>query len=447
MDICANVNCIMGQLMSSEEELTELKKTAGSVMYDAMVEEEAVPDLAVVHPLLLANQNEVSVSQASLQEHLKQIQSDLGKRAPTYLRDLIGRLSAFSDEPRLAGLVGLAVTMVMDVAWSSKQSAGVKGRPAASPSCQSVWELQEVMEEYLKRCRISLSDKRRLIEDSVRLEAQLSLILTRLKTCLLGGGCDSRSLRHWACGAAFHTQMLVHLACFEDKAEPLSARAAMDQYLEDLKQIIAAYRCYKATTVCVLKCRGGLLAKSDHSQDVPEEGAMTGLTVTDRETGKSVTIALSVLEDEIGRRKLNSGTVTSSQVNLDLITSDHYSQAYLDSFFSDRGPVAELENYFVNASERLAMHRTDLQRKNKTGARKAVEKSEDGHVLDEAQVLSDKERAERKPKGEEPKESSERDASLKLSIVETEPEESITRTQPDPASAEGSRSQSAAEGK
>ncbi|XP_027863594.1 uncharacterized protein LOC114138491 [Xiphophorus couchianus] len=448
MNIYANINCIMGQLMSSEEELAELKKTAGCVMYDAMVEGGAVPDLAVVHPLLLANQNEDPVSQTSLQEHLKQIQSDLGKRAPTYLRDLIGRLSAFSDEPRLAGLVGLAVTMVMDVAWSSKQSAGVKGSPAASSSCQQrVWELQEVMEEYLKRCRISLSDKRRLIEDSVRLEAQLSLILTRLKTCLLGGGCDSRSLRHWACGAAFHTQMLVHLACFEDKAEPLSARAAMDQYLEDLKQIIAAYRCYKSITVCVLKCRGGLLAKSDHSQDMPEEGAMTGLTVTDRETGKSVTIALSVLEDEIGRRKLNSGTVTSSQVNLDLITSDIYSQAYLDHLFSDKGPVAELENYFVNASERLAMHRTDLQRKNKTGARKAVEKSEDGHVLDEAQVPSDKERAETKPKGEEPKESSERDASLKFSIVETEPEESPTRTQPDSASAESSRSQSAAEGK
>ncbi|XP_054886035.1 uncharacterized protein LOC129360020 isoform X2 [Poeciliopsis prolifica] len=446
MNIYANINGIMGQFMSSEKELAELKTTAGSVLYGAMLEEGAVPDLAVVHPLLLANQNEDSVSQASLQEHLKQIQSDLGKRAPTYLRDLIGRLSAFSDEPRLAGLVGLAITMVMDMAWSSKQSAGVKGRPAASSSCQTVWELQEVMEEYLKRCRISLSDKRRLIEDSARLEAQLSLILTRLKTCLLGGGCDSRSLRHWACGAAFHTQMLVHLACFEDKAEPLSARAAMDQYLEDLKQIITAYRCYKSTTVCVLKCRGGLLAKSDHSQDVPEEGAMTGLTVTDRETGKSVTMALSVLEDEIGRRKLDSGTVTSSQVNLDLITSDHYSQAYLDHLFSNKGPVAELENYFVNASERLAMHRTDLQRKNKTGARKVVEKSEDGS--DEAQALSDKERAETKPKGEEPKESSERDASLKLSIVETEPEESLTRTQPDSASTEGSRSRSAAaEGK
>ena len=55
-----------------------------------------------------------------------------------------------------------------------------------------MWELQEVMEEYLKRCRIHLSDKNKLIQDSVRLEAQFSLILTQLKTSLLGGDCDSR---------------------------------------------------------------------------------------------------------------------------------------------------------------------------------------------------------------------------------------------------------------
>lgn len=57
---------------------------------------------------------------------------------------------------------------------------------------QRVWELQEVMEEYLKRCRINLSDKSKLIQDSIRLEAQFSLTLTQLKTCLLGGDCDSR---------------------------------------------------------------------------------------------------------------------------------------------------------------------------------------------------------------------------------------------------------------
>lgn len=68
---------------------------------------------------------------------LIQLQGDIGKRAPTYLRDLIGRLSTLSDEPRLAGLVGLVVTMVMDMAYtSSKQSAGVKEKSAGSSSCQ-----------------------------------------------------------------------------------------------------------------------------------------------------------------------------------------------------------------------------------------------------------------------------------------------------------------------
>lgn len=149
------------------------------------------------------------------------------------------------------------------------------------------------MEEYLKRCRINLSQRKRLMEDSVRLEGMISLILTQLKACMLRGDCDSRSvsskhsdkcwflcfinqttcrnsleppsghhftcptwgggvnvtvgdcvlvlwssrsLRHWASGAVFHTQMLVHLD------ELLVAREALQQYKEDLSEIIAAYR-------------------------------------------------------------------------------------------------------------------------------------------------------------------------------------------------------------
>lgn len=68
---------------------------------------------------------------------LSQLQGDIGNRAPTYLRDLIGRLSSFSDEPRLAGLLGLVVTMVMDMAYmSSKQSSGMKGKTTGSSSGQ-----------------------------------------------------------------------------------------------------------------------------------------------------------------------------------------------------------------------------------------------------------------------------------------------------------------------
>lgn len=59
------------------------------------------------------------------------------------------------------------------------------------------------------------------------------------------------------------------------------------------------FRQYKSNTLSVLKCRGSL-SSCEASCDVPEDGAMTALTVTDRETGKSVTIPLCDLESETG---------------------------------------------------------------------------------------------------------------------------------------------------
>lgn len=64
------------------------------------------------------------------------------------------------------------------------------------------------------------------------------------------------------------------------------------------------HRGVKSNTVCVVKCRGGLAASGDPSNDVQEEGSMTGLTVTDKESGKCVTISLSTLEFEIGRPEM-----------------------------------------------------------------------------------------------------------------------------------------------
>ncbi|XP_005733790.1 uncharacterized protein LOC102210734 [Pundamilia nyererei] len=418
----------MGQLFSTEEEISQVKDAIGSLLYDAMLEGGAVPDLGVVHPLLLASHDDSSVSQDRLQEQLQQLQNDIGNKAPTYLRDLISRLSTFSDEPRLAGLVGLVVSMVMDMAYTSAKQSGVKGKSAGSSSCQQrVWELQEVMEEYLKRCRISLNDKSRLIQDAVRLEAQLSLTLTQLKTCLLGGDCDSRSLRHWASGASFHTQMLVHLARLESKAEPLSARAALQQYKEDLTQILPAYRRYKSKTVCVVKCRGSFPAASDPCSEVPEEGTMTGLTVTDRETGKSVTIPLSTIETETGKRRRISGLDTSSttvpsSINLDLITSDQYTQAYLDHLFSAKGPVAELENYFNKASERLRVLTTELGCKSKAGVANGIEKSEGVHLKDQAEGTDEVQSVEKVMMERRGRQGEER---LKLSIVESQLEQSL----------------------
>lgn len=69
--IYANLN--MGQLFSSDEDYTQAQDAVGSILYDAMLEAGAVPDLGVVHPLLSANQDGSSDSRARLQEQLKQV--------------------------------------------------------------------------------------------------------------------------------------------------------------------------------------------------------------------------------------------------------------------------------------------------------------------------------------------------------------------------------------
>lgn len=63
----------MGQVFSTEEELTLAKETIGSLLYNVMLEGGAVPELRVVHPLLLTNHSKGAESQDRLQEQLQQV--------------------------------------------------------------------------------------------------------------------------------------------------------------------------------------------------------------------------------------------------------------------------------------------------------------------------------------------------------------------------------------
>lgn len=63
----------MGQVLSTENELSQLKEAVGAVLYDVMLEEDAVPDLGVVHPLLLASQDESINPGSHLQEQLRHV--------------------------------------------------------------------------------------------------------------------------------------------------------------------------------------------------------------------------------------------------------------------------------------------------------------------------------------------------------------------------------------
>lgn len=63
----------MGQAFSSEEELSQVKDAVGSVLFNAMTEGGALPDLGVVHPRLLTSHDESSDNHDHLQEQLQQV--------------------------------------------------------------------------------------------------------------------------------------------------------------------------------------------------------------------------------------------------------------------------------------------------------------------------------------------------------------------------------------
>lgn len=56
----------MGQLLSSEEELSGVKCAIGNFLYRTMLEGGAVANLSVVHPLLLANEEPGAHLQAQM---------------------------------------------------------------------------------------------------------------------------------------------------------------------------------------------------------------------------------------------------------------------------------------------------------------------------------------------------------------------------------------------
>lgn len=116
----------------------------------------------------------------------------------------------------------------------------------------------------------------------------------------------------------------------------------------------------------------------------------------------------------------------SRRVNLDLITSDQYTQVYLDHLFSDKGPVEKVKNYFTKANEHLKTLRTECTIK--TRERNEVKANEGVHLTEQAEGTNAEQRADKGGRSEETETCNQREESLKLSIVETQLEESMNHS-------------------
>ncbi|KAL4640768.1 hypothetical protein GN956_G11625 [Arapaima gigas] len=313
----------MGSAISFKDQ-EQFREAIGARLYEAMRQADALPDVGIDQTLLDRSHLRPP---AELQDRLRRLRKHVDDRAPTYLKELVARLAAFAKEPQMMGLLALVISVVMETVYATSR------RPPRGAGAESrVTELRDLMEEYLKRCRMHESNVGRLRDDTRRLEAQLSFQLTQIRGAVQREGqVNSWVLKHWVNGAVLHGHMLVQLARM-DGGGTEAACAALATYRGDLSELLTAYRRYKAGTVRISKRWAG-----QPVEEAVADTAAVGYSVRDVELGKSANVP--PLDDA------PSGSP--------FLTSESCVEAYLDHVFSHHSPIAELDRHFCKIIENL----------------------------------------------------------------------------------------------
>ncbi|KAL7842502.1 hypothetical protein SRHO_G00241910 [Serrasalmus rhombeus] len=116
-------------------------------------------------------------------------------------------------------------------------------------------EVRDLMEHYIKHYRKNVRQEKHLLEETKRLEEQIAIQLTWLKNSMLADGhMSDRALKHWTNGAAFHAQMLIHIARLKKKEGGSDFENAknnacnmIDTYNQDLFHLIEKYKTHKTS--------------------------------------------------------------------------------------------------------------------------------------------------------------------------------------------------------
>ncbi|KAI5616361.1 hypothetical protein C0J50_24068 [Silurus asotus] len=199
---------------------------------------------------------------AELEASVSQVLS----KSPGYIGSLGSSLSALSNVPNAVGLCAMVISILLDIAIGSlaksgnvDNTLGMMRRVFAEEKASGV---RDSMEEYIKRLGMYLHQPTKALEETERLERQLSEQLTRLKNSMLHDNqMSSRSMKHWTNGAAFHLQMLIHAARLKMKnttkrnaqlqIHVVSIISVIHRYQLDLDELLQLYKTYKKTTITI----------------------------------------------------------------------------------------------------------------------------------------------------------------------------------------------------
>lgn len=181
-------------------------------------------------------------STAVLQDYMSSAVSV--NQLPAYTEKLGSALGGLLPIPNAVGLGALVISIILELILGTNDQVTTGDILRRVFAEEKASEIRDLMDEYMRRLTLNLRSPRLQLEDTRRIEAMLSVQLTRLKNSMLTDGHMSpRALSHWVNGAAFHAQMLIHQARLED-GDGSRATAALDLYQRDLNLLNDNYRTY-----------------------------------------------------------------------------------------------------------------------------------------------------------------------------------------------------------
>lgn len=172
---------------------------------------------------------------------------------PIWTKSLVTYLGGLTRIPKASGFGALIISIVIDIVTASikdlipeENSADILRRVFAEEKASTVYN---EMEEALKRCTMNINNEAKMKSGIVYVERRLSVALTTLKNSMLHDHMKTRSLKIWVNGAAFHVQLLIHLARLEEGADSHQALAAVLIYQKNLEQLLLKYKESKSKTI------------------------------------------------------------------------------------------------------------------------------------------------------------------------------------------------------
>ncbi|XP_044035297.1 uncharacterized protein LOC122867913 [Siniperca chuatsi] len=233
----------MGQSLSPEERLVELDKYPEALFTSKQWHSIGIDSSLLSYSGL--NSTEV------LDGYRDQV---LGfSEAAATVEKLGSALGGLTLVPNAVGLGALVISIILETVGNAlgKQTMGTAEMLQRVFAQEKANEVRDLMEEYLKRLQINLGRPQLQLAETRQIEVDLSAQLTRLKNSLLTDGhMNSRLLKQWVNGAAFHTQMLIHQARLEGAGGSRAMQAA-GVYQQQLNRLLENYKSYLKSVILV----------------------------------------------------------------------------------------------------------------------------------------------------------------------------------------------------